>query len=106
MTYPKSLKTNIKFGTDVLLQYAAPAELEMDVVKGSSPKNMKNAIICQYENCVETLNIEAHHINPMGQLSKRKDLAEFEKNLIGVKRKVLMVCKKHHNLLHKKGLSK
>ena len=106
LTYPKSLKTNIKFGTDLLLQYAAPAELETDVVKGSSPQNIKNAKICQYENCIKTLNLEAHHINPIGQLYKRKDLTEFEKNLIRVKRKVVMLCKKHHNLLHKKGLSK
>ena len=102
LIYLKLLKTNIKLGTKVSLQYAAPAELEIDVVKGSCLKNVKNAEICQYENCLETLNLEAHHINPIGQLYKRKDLTEFEKYLIRVKRKVVMFCKKHHNILHKK----
>ena len=35
-------------------------------------------------------------------LSKRKDLSEFEKYLVGRKRKTNMLCEKRYNMLHKK----
>lgn len=104
--YPKSLKTKIDFKTRKgdLLQYQSVLDLEIDAVKGSHKLNVKSADTCQYEGCDKTENLEAHHINPIANLSKRKDLSAFEKALIRRKRKVIMLCKKHHNLLHKKGV--
>lgn len=104
--YPKSLKTKIDFKTRKgdLLQYQSVLDLEIDIVKGSHKLNVKSADVCQYECCDKTENLETHHIHPIANLSKRKDLSAFEKALIRRKRKVVMLCKKHHNLLHKKGI--
>jgi group II intron reverse transcriptase/maturase len=104
--YPKSLKTKIDFKTRKgdLLQYPSTLDLEIDAVKGSHKLNIKSADVCQYEGCDVSENLEAHHINPIGNLSKRKDLSAFEKALIRRKRKTVMLCKKHHQLLHKKGV--
>lgn len=103
--YPKSLKTKIDFKTrrGVIL-HPSILELEIDKVPGSTKTNLKTSNVCDFEGCNETENLEAHHLNPMAHLSKRKDLSTFEKALIRRKRKVVMLCKKHHNLLHKKGL--
>jgi len=104
--YPKSLKTKIDFKTrkGALLQYASALDLQIDAVKGSNKLNVKSGDLCQYEGCDVTDNLEAHHINPIGNLSKRKDLSAFEKDLIRRKRNIVMLCKKHHQLLHKKGV--
>lgn len=105
--YPKSLKTKIDFKTRKgnLLQYYSVLDLEIDVVKGSHNLNVRTDDLCQYEGCNASENLEAHHINPIANLSKRKDLTAFEKALIRRKRKIIMLCKKHHSLLHKKGFS-
>jgi group II intron reverse transcriptase/maturase len=104
--YPKSLKTKIDFKTRKggFSQYPSVLDLELDAVKGSHKLNIKSADVCQYENCDVTENLEAHHINPIANLSKRKDLSEFEKALVRRKRKTVILCKKHHNLMHKKGV--
>jgi group II intron reverse transcriptase/maturase len=104
--YPKSLKTKIDFKTRKgdLLQYHSVMDLEIDAVKGSHKYNIKTSEVCQFEDCEIAENLEAHHINPIANLSKRKDLSAFEKALIGRKRKTVMLCKKHHNLLHNKGV--
>ena len=104
--YPKSLKTKIDFKTRKgdFSQYPSVLDLELDAVKGSHKLNIKSADVCQYENCDVTENLEAHHINSIANLSKRKDLSEFEKALVRRKRKIVMLCKKHHNLMHKKGV--
>jgi hypothetical protein len=104
--YPKSLKTKIDFKIRKggLLQYQSVLDLEIDAVKGSHNLNISSADVCQYDGCDVTENLEAHHINPIANLSKRKDLSAFEKALIRRKRKTVMLCKKHHNLLHKKGV--
>jgi group II intron reverse transcriptase/maturase len=104
--YPKSLKTKIDFKTRKgdFPQYPSVLDLELDAVKGSHKLNIKSADVCQYEDCDVSENLEAHHINPIANLSKRKDLSEFEKALIRRKRKTVMLCKKHHNLMHKKGV--
>jgi len=104
--YPRSLKTKIDFKTRKgnLLQYQSVLDLEIDAVKGSNKLNVKSGNQCQYEGCDTTNNLEAHHINPIANLSKRKDLSAFEKDLIRRKRKTVMLCKKHHQLLHKKGV--
>lgn len=104
--YPKSLKTKIDFKIrkSDYLQYPSLLDLELDAVKGSHKLNIKSADICQYEGCEAVENLEAHHINPVANLSKRKDLSEFEKALVRRKRKTVMLCKKHHNMLHKKGV--
>jgi hypothetical protein len=104
--YPKSLKTKIDFKTrnSDLLRYPSVLDLELDAVKGSHKLNIKSADICQYEGCEITENLEEHHINPIANLNKRKDLSEFEKALVRRKRKTVTLCKKHHNLMHKKGV--
>ena len=104
--YPKSLKTKIDFKTRKgnLLQYQSVLDLEIDSVKGSHKLNIKSTDVCEYDGCDVTENLEAHHFNPIANLSKRKDLSAFEKALIRRKRKVIMLCKKHHNFLHKKGV--
>lgn len=104
--YPKSLKTKIDFKTRKgdLLQYHSVMDLEIDAIKGSHKYNTKTSEVCQFEDCEIAENLEAHHINPIANLSKRKDLSAFEKALIGRKRKTVMLCKKHHNLLHNKGV--
>lgn len=70
--YPKSLKTKIDFKTRKgnLLQYSSIFDLELDAVKGSHKLNVKSADICQYEGCEMIENLEAHHINPVANLSK------------------------------------
>ena len=104
--YPKSLKTKIDFKTRKgnLLQYQSVLDLEIDTVKGSHKLNVRTCDQCQYEGCDAVENLEAHHINPIANLSKRKDLTAFEKALIRRKRKTIMLCKRHHQLLHKKGV--
>jgi hypothetical protein len=104
--YPKSLKTKIDFKTRKgnFFQYPSVLDLELDAVKGSHKLNIQLADVCQYENCDVSENLEAHHINPIANLSKRKDLSEFERALVRRKRKTVMLCKKHHNLMHKKGV--
>ncbi len=73
--YPKSLKTKIDFKTRKgdLLQYQSILDLEIDSVKGSHKLNVKSADFCQYDGCNAAENLEAHHLNPIGNLSKRKD---------------------------------
>lgn len=103
--YPKSLKTKIDFKTRKdSVQYPAIMDVEIDILPGSSKNNIVTGEICEYEDCNETNFLEAHHINPIANLSKRKDLSPFEKTLIRRQRKVVMLCKKHHSALHKKRI--
>lgn len=105
--YPKSLKTKIDFkirkNNDL---NPAVLDIEIDKIPGSTKTNLKTSHVCEYEDCDATENLEAHHINPMSNIAKRKDLSSFEKHLIRRKRKVVMLCKKHHNLLHRKRIFK
>lgn len=103
--YPKSLKTKIDFKTrkDRVI-YPSVLDIEIDLVPGSSKNNIKTAETCEYEGCAINENLEAHHLNPISNLYKRKDLTSFEKTLIRRKRKVVMLCKKHHLILHKKRI--
>lgn len=103
--YPKSLKTKIDFKIRKdSVQYPEVLDVEIDLIPGSDKTNLKTGSVCEYEGCDETENLEAHHINPVGNLYKRKDLSAFEKTLIRRKRKVVMLCKKHHQALHKKRI--
>ena len=61
-------------------------------------------MVCEYEGCEITDNLEAHHMNPIANMSKCRDLTSFEKTLIRRKRKVVMLCKKHYMNLHKKRI--
>ena len=105
--YPKSLKTRIDFkirkGSEL---YPSVLDLEIDKIPGSTKTNIKTSKICEFEGCEVIENLESHHINPMSNIAKRKDLSSFEKHLIRRKRKVVMLCKKHHNLLHRKRILK
>lgn len=103
--YPKSLKTKIDFKTrrgEIL--HPTILDIEIDKIPGSTKTNLKTSGICEYEGCENTENLEAHHLNPIASIAKRKDLSPFEKALISRKRKVVMLCKKHHNLLHRKRI--
>lgn len=81
--YPESLTTKIDFKTrNGSLQYPTIIDIEIDVIKGSHKLNIKNADVRQYNGCEITENLEAHHTNPIANLSKRKDLSRFEKALI------------------------
>lgn len=103
--YPESLKTDISFrigGSG----FSTPNILEekLEIMKGSYKTNLKTAEMCEFEGCEETENLEAHHINKVGELHKRKDLSEYTKALIVRERKVVMLCKKHHQNFHNRGL--
>jgi len=104
--YPTSLKTDITFNIreGSSPKYVDVIGTEADKVQGSSKTNIKTADTCEYDDCEETQHLEAHHLNPVRNLNKRKDLSSFEKALIQRKRKVVMLCKKHHNAIHRKGL--
>jgi len=104
LQYPESLKTSIDFKIRETGISPNVVDIEFDKVQGSSKLNLKVSDVCQYEGCDSTQNLEAHHLNPMSNISKRKDLSAFEKALIQRKRKVVMLCKKHHNYLHGKGI--
>lgn len=108
LTYPKTLKTNIDFkcsSNDIKVGISPSIiDIELDKVPGSTKTNIKTALVCEYDGCDVSSNLEAHHLNPMANINKRKDLSAFEKALVARKRKVVMVCKKHHGLLHRKGL--
>ena len=49
---------------------------------------------------MKSINLKAHYINLLRQLHKRKDLLKFDKHLIKFKRKIIIFCKKHSNMLH------
>lgn len=105
--YPKSLKTKIDFKTGQG-SFLSPSiiDIEIDKLSGSSKTSLKTSSVCEYESCEVTKNLEAYHLNPISNITKRKDLSPFKKHLIRRKRKVVMLCKKHHNLLHRKRIFK
>lgn len=108
LAYPKSLKTNIEFKTKKLdlEKGISPSiiDIELDKVPGSSKTNLKTSTTCEYDGCDAKENLESHHLNPVAGINRRKDLSPFEKALMARKRKVVMLCKKHHNQLHRKGV--
>ena len=105
LSYPKSLKTSIDFKIKASAGISPSIiDIVLDKVPGSTKTNIKVAEVCEADGCETTQNLQAHHLNPMAGINKRKDLSSFEKALIARKRKVVMLCKKHHNQLHRKGL--
>ena len=103
--YPTSLKTKLNFKIKTVnLQFPALTEEEINIIPGSNKSNVKTVDVCEYENCNKTEHLQVHHINKIGKLYKRKDLSEFQKDLIRRKRKVVMLCKNHYDLLHRKGI--
>jgi hypothetical protein len=71
-------------------------------VKGSHKNTLKGSQTCQYEGCDAYDNLEEHHINP--QVNIRKDLNPCMKSLIAKKRKTITLCRKHHNLCHRRRI--
>jgi group II intron reverse transcriptase/maturase len=105
LEYPKSLKTKIDFKTGNRgVEHSEILKIESHATLGSTRTNIKTSTRCEYEGCEETKNLEAHHLNPMSSIEKRKDLTSYEKALIRRSRKVVMLCKKHHNEYHRKRL--
>ena len=105
--YPKSLKTKIDFKIRKdSIKYPEILDIEIDFVPGSSKLNIITGKVCEFEGCTNTSHLESHHLNPIANLAKRKDLSAFEKRLIARDCKVVMLCKKHHNILHKKRVFK
>jgi Type II intron maturase len=100
--WPTSLKTNTKF-------HNKSDEINMfellsvgSQITRSYKNTLKGAQTCQYEGCDASDNLEEHHINP--QVSVRKDLNPFMKSLIAKKRKTITLCRKHHNLCHRRRI--
>jgi tRNA/tmRNA/rRNA uracil-C5-methylase (TrmA/RlmC/RlmD family) len=75
----------------------------MKAFEGSYKTLPKVAETCQYEGCDSTEHLEQHHINPQVNL-KRKDLTEYMKSLISSKRKLVTLCRKHHQLMHRRRI--
>jgi group II intron reverse transcriptase/maturase len=100
--WPTSLKTNTKFHHKS--EETNPSELLSigSQIKGSYKATPKGAQTCQYEGCDASDNLEEHHINP--QVNIRKDLNPFMKSLIAKKRKTITLCRKHHNLCHRRRI--
>lgn len=73
----------------------------MIAFEGSYKTLPKVAAACQYEGCDSVENLEQHHLNPQVNLN-RKDLTEYMKSLISKKRKLVTLCRKHHQLMHRR----
>ena len=58
---------------------------------------------CQYEGCSAITLLEQHHLNPMINAT-RKGLSQYESSIIRSKRKMVTLCRKHHLLMHNKGI--
>lgn len=105
LEYPTSLKTKIDFKTGKRgTQVSDILEAMQKSVQGSTKTNLKTSNKCEYDECTETEHLEAHHLNPISGMANRKDLTSFQKALISRSRKVVMLCKKHYNEVHRKGL--
>lgn len=75
----------------------------MKAVEGSYRTLPKVAAACQYEGCDSVENLEQHHINPQVNLN-RKDLTAYMKSLISCQRKLVTLCRKHHQLMHRRRI--
>jgi len=75
----------------------------MIAFEGSYKTLPKVAAACQYEGCDSVNNLEQHHLNPHVSL-KRKDLTAYMKSLISKKRKLITLCRKHHQLMHRRRI--
>lgn len=94
--YPESLKTTTNFKTGA--KYVGEWLLINDPIQGSYKQLPKTANICQYEGCMETSNLQEHHINP--QINIPKNLSPFSKSLRSKERVTVSLCKKHHDEIH------
>lgn len=99
--WPESLKTTNKFlrGNSNISYNELTAA--MKAFEGSYKTLPKVAAACQYEGCDSVENLEQHHLNPQVNL-KRKDLTTYMKFLISKKRKLVTLCRKHHQLMHRR----
>jgi group II intron reverse transcriptase/maturase len=101
--WPESLKTNSKFlrgNADIQI---GDLHDTIKAVEGSYKSLKKVAEVCQVEGCNNSTNLEQHHLNPQVNL-KRKDLTSYMKSIISNKRKVVTVCRKHHNEMHRRRI--
>lgn len=101
--WPVSLKTNNRFLRGNSEINFNELVIKMRTVEGSYKTLPKVAEACQYEGCDSTENLEQHHINPQVNL-KRKDLTEYMRSLISKKRKLVTLCRKHHQLMHRRRI--
>jgi group II intron reverse transcriptase/maturase len=57
------------------------------------------------ELCGSRVDVQVHHIKKLKDLRKkwqgRKDKPEWVKKMIAIRRKTLVVCKKHHDMIHR-----
>lgn len=101
--WPISLKTTNKFlraNSNISIN---ELDAVMQATEGSYKSLPKVAATCQFEGCDSILNLEQHHINPQVNL-KRKDLTDYMKSLISKKRKLVTLCRKHHQLMHRRRI--
>jgi hypothetical protein len=102
--YPDSLKTKIDFRKgkgDINEQNLC---IDVDKLQGSYKSNLNLAVVCQYNGCNKTQNLEVHHLNPQINLNTKTNLTAFEKSLLVKKRKTITLCREHHMFAHNKKL--
>lgn len=103
-SYPIQLKTITRFKNgQQSINVVDQVFTEYSDLKGSYKSLPKEDKVCQYEGCIKTEELEAHHINPQISI-KRKDLTPYEKSIISKKRKIVTLCRKHHMMLHRRRL--
>lgn len=105
--YPTELKSTNNFNLGKI--WVNQSLLENDPIKGSYKSNPKTSYICQFPGCMETTNLEEHHINELKSLKKKgKGLNPYLKSLIAKKRDTVTLCREHHMKLHasKKNVGK
>jgi group II intron reverse transcriptase/maturase len=97
--YPAELKSTNNFNLGKA--WVNQSLLENDPIKGSYKSNTKTSNICQSPGCMETTNLEEHHINELKSLKKKgKGLNPYLKSLIAKKRDTVTLCREHHMKLH------
>lgn len=101
--WPESLKTNSKFLLGNADTQIGNLHDTIKAVEGSYKSLKKVADVCQVEGCTNSTDLEQHHLNPLVNL-KRKDLTNYMRSIISNKRKVVTVCRKHHNEMHRRRI--
>jgi group II intron reverse transcriptase/maturase len=101
LDYPTSLKTKINFKVGRKTVGISGINSKIDFSSWGNVE-LKNAS-CMYPGCTSIVQLEEHHTNPMGNL-KRKDLSPAVKGLIRNERRTITLCRKHHDVLHNRGV--
>lgn len=95
LDYPETLKTKINFriGKPSLQECVELGEANIQ----GTYKSLKKGNRCEVEGCNSTIELEAHHVNPM----KNVDTTGYTRSIIAKARKTITLCGEHHKGLHK-----